>query len=106
MEKLNYAFKLIELSESMEDSIKNIKNVICQQEEMTDIIEKTTTKNDFKPYIKESREQLANLNKQVEVLDTRKQKLQDCIELMKADEKVATAVSLLMEAVNMLGKTE
>ena len=63
---------LEEMYEAMQDSIDNANNVIAQQHELVEVLEKSDKAEQFKDFIESLKAQTADIGSQVEVLTGRR----------------------------------
>ena len=64
--------RLEEMYEAMQDSIDNANNVIAQQHELVEVLEKSDKAEQFKDFIESLKTQTADIGSQVEVLAGRR----------------------------------
>ena len=76
----DYKYKLIELKDSMNDSIVNVIKVIDQQETLLNVIENSDKNEFFKNFKDELKKSTDNLKEQVTVMSNRYEKLADVLD--------------------------
>lgn len=93
-------YRLIEMCDEMENSIKNVEKVKKEQQYLIDILSKV--KDDkLKPLINELTAQLKNLNNQSETLKERTDTLRFICENCEKDEGVRALINNLLYALGV-----
>lgn len=65
------AFHLLEMEDSMNEAIKNAKNVKVQQLDLIDLIKNSDKAEKFKDFIEELEKQVEDIDNQIEKLNVR-----------------------------------
>ena len=102
MAKFDNFYRLVEMHESMQESLRNLQNVSDQQRKLIDLIENSDKKSDFEDFVKELKEQLEEMDKQYKKLDDRKTLLGKII--TPAGPKTKQIIDDLLSALNVFGQ--
>lgn len=102
MAKFDNFYRLVEMHESMQESLKNLQKVSDQQRKLIDLIENSDKKSDFEDFVKELKEQLEEMDKQYQKLDDRKTLLGEII--TAASSKTKQIIDDLLSALNVFGQ--
>lgn len=101
MEIENKLYRFNEMVDSMEESLKNIKKVISDENDLRDVLENCKTPEKFTELIESTKKQVENLKSQYDVLVQNKEFLKKVIELCNENEVANKTVNLLIYALNI-----
>ena len=105
--KEDLIYRLQEMSDSMQDSLKNIDKVKEEQKGLIEIIEKSDRYEDYKDFIEELKKQIDSMSKQKENLEKRANLLKEL--LFGIDKEILTArsaVNGLLVILNVFGENQ
>ena len=87
--------------DGMDASLKNLKEVIEQQEELVKVVENSDKAEYFEEFIKDTKEQTENLKNQFTKLSFKKSVLEQVIERCKNDVEHSKTISMLSTALSI-----
>jgi len=94
-------YRLIEMSESMQESINNILQIVDEQRELVKIVTASDAAKKFEKFIEGINEQIDNFNAQVRTLTTKKQSLDKVISACADNDETEKYVTLLLSALGV-----
>lgn len=97
----NKLYRLEEMVDAIEQSKDNIHEVVGQQMDLIEIVQNSEKAEEFEDFLKESQEQVDNLNKQYEQLSMKQEAVETLIKLCKASEDAELAFELLSTALGL-----
>ena len=101
VKKDDKTYRLIEMSDAMELSIKNLTDVIEQQKSLINIVETNDTEKKLAEFVKDTKVQLTSLEKQLTTLTARHEKLLKANDMISKDADVKEAANCLFDALGM-----
>lgn len=98
MKKESKLYRLIEMYESMNESIQNVEKVKEEQTLLIDVLEKCDESDKFEELIDQLKQQLENLNEQLSTLKFRTSRLNEVNTLVDTRQDCADVVNALIDA--------
>ena len=97
----DYLYRFEEMVDGMDASLRNLKEVIEQQEELVKVVENSNKAEYFEEFIKDTKEQTENLKNQFAKLNFKKSVLEQVIERCKNDVEHSKTISMLSTALSI-----
>lgn len=92
---------LQEMCDEMKLSIDNLEEVKNQQVLLTKVISRSSEKETFKKFIKETDSQVVKMKDHLKILNDRHDKLAKFLEIVKENPELKSTVNLLLDAIGM-----
>lgn len=101
MKKESKLYRLVEMYESMNESIQNVEKVKEEQTLLIDVLEKCDKSDKFEELISQLKQQLENLNEQLSTLKFRTDRLNEVNTLVDTRQDCADVANALIDALGL-----